>query len=231
MGAEAELVVALLDGGDLAEPLQRACGHTVVATTRDDHLDVAGGLAAEDVLVVGLAAVPWPVEPQLHAEGSASLPAYTGVVSWHALPALHTSLAHAIEPAVRAGAHVLITAPDPGPDTDPGDLTFLREVAQALDARLGLTSRSIAWRGESRTPTAVDALTSLVEAHGKPDVIECPVAPGTGPDPRLAAAADELGARVSCADLGRATLIELLAEVVATVADHEADTPPPASWS
>jgi hypothetical protein len=218
-----EVAVALLDGGPYAAALAERTGVTVEATTLDDHLEVAGRLGAEGTLVIGLAAVPWPVEPDLHAEGSATLPAYTGVVSWHALASLLDVLAEAVAPGARAGAHVLVTAPDPGAATDPADLTFLREVAEAIGQRVELPSRSIAWRGDTRTPTAVDALTSVVEAHGKRDVVECPVAPGTGPDPALTAAAERLGARLTCVDLGRGTLLDLLVEVVETVVGHEAE--------
>jgi hypothetical protein len=144
-------------------------------------------------------------------------------VSWHALPALLDALAEVVAPAARMGAHVLITAPDPGPDTDPADVTFLREVAEGLAARVELASRSIAWRGTTRTPTAVDALTAVVETHGKRDVLECPVAPGTPADPALTAAAEGLGARLTCADLGRASQLDLLTAVVRTVAGYEDD--------
>lgn len=217
----AGLVVALLGGRDLAAPLAERTGLEVVATTEEDHLDVAERLGLGGALVVGLAAVPWPSAPQLHAEGSASLPAYTGVVSWHALPLLLDRLAQAIAPGARSGAHVLVTAPDPGPDLEPEDAVFLRQVAEGLSERTELPSRSIAWRGTTRTPTAVDALTSLVEAHGRTDVVEVPVAPGTGADPALTAAAERLGVRLTCVDVGRATLLDVLTEVVATVADHE----------
>jgi hypothetical protein len=219
----ADLAVALLDGRGLARPLADHAGVEVAATTAADHLEVAGRLGADGRLVVGLRAVPWPGADDLHAQGSATLPAYTGVVSWHALPALHERLAGAVAPAVAAGSHLLVTAPDPGPETDPADLTFLREVAAGVAARAGATQRSIAWRGEGRSPTTAEALTALVDAHGRLDVVECPVAPGTGIDPRLRAAAERTGARVTCADLGQATLVELLAEVVRTVAAHEED--------
>jgi hypothetical protein len=218
-----ELAVALLDGGTLAAPLAERTDVRVEATTLDDHLEVASRLGADADLVVGMAAVPWPVAPDLHAEGSATLPAYTGVVSWHALPALLDALADAVAPGARLGAHVLVTAPDPGPDTDPADVLFLREVAEGIAARVALSSRSIAWRGSTRTPTAVDALTSVVDAHGKRDVVECPVAPGTGADAELTAAAERLGARLTCVDLGRGTLLDLLTEVIATVAGYEAE--------
>lgn len=217
----AELTVVLLGGARVAAAVEAATGVPVVATTVDDHLDVAADVGADGRLVVGLSTVPWPAHPDLHAQGSATLPAYTGVVSWHALPSLLDALAAAVEPAARRGAHVLITAPDPGADTAPEDVLFLREVAEGIAARTPLGARSIAWRGETRTPTARDALTSLVEAHGRLDVLECPVAPGTGADPDLEAAAAELGLRLTCADLGVATLIDALSEVVRTVAGHE----------
>jgi hypothetical protein len=219
----ADVAVALLDGGSLAGPLAERTGVEVVATTPDDHLDVAAGLGDDGTLVIGLSPVPWPVAPDLHAEGSATLPAYTGVVSWHALPALLDALAEVVAPGARMGAHVLVTAPDPGADADPTDVTFLREVAEGLALRVELTSRSIAWRGTTRTPTAVDALTALVETHGKRDVVECPVAPGTGADAELTAAAERLGARLTCADLGRASQLDLLTTVVRTVAGYEDD--------
>jgi hypothetical protein len=192
-----------------------------VPTTTADHLEVAERLGAGGTLVVGVATMPWPIAPELHAEGSATLPAYTGVVSWHAFPDLHERLAQAVAPAAAAGAHVLVTAPDPGPETDPADVTFLREVAEGIAAHVDLPSRSIAWRGHGRTPTAVTALNSLVDAHGRRDVVECPVAPGIGADADLQGEAERLGIRLTTADLGTGTQLDLLAGVVRTVADHE----------
>ncbi|GGI08350.1 hypothetical protein [Egicoccus halophilus] len=219
----AELAVALLGGTALTGPLAERTGATVVGTTPDDHLEVAARLGSDAELVVGMAAVPWPVLPDLHAEGSATLPAYAGVVSWYALPQLADALAQAVANGANAGAHVLVTAPDPGEDVEPQDLMFLREVAAAIEARVDLPHRSIAWRGTTRNPTAVDALTSVVQAHGRRDVVECPVAPGTGADPTLAAAAEALGARLTCVDLGRATQLDLLTTVVQTVAGVDFD--------
>jgi hypothetical protein len=219
----ADIAIALLNGGDLAGPLSERTGAPVTATDPATHLDVAHRLGLGGALVVGLASVPWPVLPELHAEGSATLPAYTGVVSWHALPGLLDALAEAVAPGARSGAHVLITAPDPGPDTEPGDVVFLREVAEGISARVDLPSRSVAWRGSTRTPTAADAVTSLVEAHGRRDIVEVPVSPGTSADPQLAQTAERLGARLVCVDLGRATLLDLLTSVVRTVAGHEDD--------
>lgn len=214
----AELAVALLDGEALASALAVRTGVVVRSTTVADHLDVAGALSAQAELVVGLACVPWPTHPELHAEGSATLPAYTGVVSWHALPVLLDALATAVEPAARRGAHVLVTAPDPGPDTLPEDVAFLREVAEGIAARTALPSRSIAWRGDTRHPTAADALAALAGVHERRDVLECPVAPGTGADPALAAIATEVGLRFTCADLGRETQLQALTAVVDTIA-------------
>ena len=218
-----EVAIALLGGAGLDRALSERTGVPVTATTIEDHLDVAHRLGLDGALVVGLAAVPWPHAVELHAEGSATLPAYTGVVSWHALPALADALADAVAPGARGGAHVMVTAPDPGPDTEPGDVVFLREVAEALADRVQLASRSIAWRGSTRSPTATDALRSVIEVHGHRDVLECPVAPTTGGDPDLLAVAEELGARLTTVDLGRATLLDLLTEVVDTVAGHEVD--------
>lgn len=213
------IAVALLGDARTATALERRLGWQVAPTSEADHLDVAAGLDAE--LVVGLAVVPWPTAEEAHARGSAELGAYTGVVSWHALSALHDRLAEAAAPGVRGGAHLLITAPDPGPDAPPEQVTFLREVAEAVSGRLQPTSRSIAWRGSTRTPTATDALRSLAEAHGRTDVVEVPVAPGAASDPALQALAEELGIRLTCADLGVEVRIDLLTEVVRTVAGHE----------
>lgn len=213
------IAVALLGDQRAAAALERRLEWRVVETTEADHLDVAAGLDAD--LVVGLSVVPWPTAEALHARGSAELGAYTGVVSWHALSALHDRLAEAAAPGVRGGAHLLVTAPDPGPDAEPGDVAFLREVAEAVAGRVQPTSRSIAWRGSTRTPTAAEALRSLVEAHGRTDVVETPVAPGDPADPELQGVAEQLGMRLTCVDLGAAARIELLAEVVRTVAGHE----------
>jgi hypothetical protein len=218
-----EYAVALLGGERLAGPLAERTGLEVVATTPADHLEHAAKLAETAGLVIGLATVPWPTAVEVHAEGSATLPAYTGVVSWHALPSLADLLAASLAPGARRGAHVLLTAPDPGPETDPGDVLFLREVAEAVAARLELPSRSVAWRGTTRTPTATEALRSLVEAHGQQDIVECPVAPFTPADPALDALARELGCRLTSIDLGRASLLDLLTEVVDTVVGHEDD--------
>ena len=217
----AEYAVLVLDGHAVAGPLRQRLGVTVRPTTEADHLEAAEKLANEVDHVVGLAVTPWPRAADLHAQGSAQLGTYTGVVSWHALPALADRLAEVAAPGVGAGAHLLVTAPDPGPSTDPEDLVFLRELAEALEARLVPPSRSIAWRGDSRQPTAVEALRTVVEAHGHRDVVEVPVAPGLTADPDLQAAGEELGARLTCVDLGREPLVDLLVEVVSTVASYE----------
>lgn len=216
------VAVALLDGDRLAEPLASRCGHPVVATTRDDHVGTVQRLAGDGAaLVVGVARTPWPQHADLHALTADVEPAYRGVVAWHGLPLLGEALAQAAVNGVRAGAHLLVTAPDPGPDATPEEVTFLREVAEGLAERTDASARSIAWRGDTRTPTAVDALTSLLTAHGRRDVVEVPVAPGTPADPALLAVAEEHGARLTTIDLRAGFLLEALTAVVATVAAAE----------
>lgn len=224
------IAVAVLDGGDrLAAPLADRCGHTVVTTSRDDHVGVVQRLAADGAdLVVGVARTPWPQHGDLHALTAEVEPAYRGVVAWHGLPLLSEALAQAAANGVQAGAHLLVTAPDPGPAAAPEELTFLREVAEHVAELTGATARSIAWRGTTRTPTAVDALTSVLTVHGRRDVVEVPVAPGTPVDPRLLAVADEHGARLTTVDLAASFVLEALTAVVATVAQVElapADAP------
>lgn len=217
-----DVAVALVGGAPrVAAALAERTGTTVVATTRDDHVGEVERLAREHDLVVGVADTPWPQHADLHDLTGRAVAAYRGVVAWHGLPRLLDDLAQAAAPGAKAGAHVLITAPDPGPDAAAEDVTFLREVAEGVADRVAPTSRSIAWRGTERTPTAVDALTSVVTAHGRRDVVEVPVAPGTGADPALLGAAEQLGARLTTVDLATSSLIAALADVVATVAGHE----------
>lgn len=217
------IAVAVLDGGDLlAGPLSDRCGHTVVTTSRDDHVSVVQRLAADGAdLVVGVARTPWPQHADLHALTAEVEPAYRGVVAWHGLPLLAEALAQAAANGVQMGAHLLVTAPDPGPGATPEELTFLREVAEAVAERTGATARSIAWRGTTRTPTAVDALTSVLTVHGRRDVVEVPVAPGTPVDPALLAVADEHRARLTTIDLAASFVLEALTAVVTTVAQVE----------
>lgn len=219
--AATDLTVVLLDGAAIAKDLTVRLGAQVLATRADDHLQIAAKAIDGGASVVGLSAVPWPRFADLHEQGSRELHAYTGVVSWHGLPALLDRLAEAIGPGVRQGAHVLVTAPDPGPALAPEDATFLPQMAEGINHRVPMTRRSIAWRGTTRKPTALDALVSLVDAHDRRDILEVPVAPGTGADPALLEEADRLGARLTCVDLGRSTQLDLLADVVRTVVDHE----------
>ena len=109
-------------------------------------------------------------------------------------------------------------------------MTFLREVAEGVTARVAGNAPSartrsalgsIAWRGTTRTPTAVDALTAVLTVHGHRDVVEVPVAPGTGTDPALLAVAEQHGARLTTVDVSTAVLVTSLATVVDTVVDHE----------
>lgn len=221
----AEVALALLDGGSdravIAALGERITGE-VVATTRDDHLRRVRELAEHHDLVVGAARTPWPQHTDLHALVGAEVARYRGVVSWHGLPTLLTALAGAAANGAQAGAHLLVTAPDPGPRATPEELTFLREVAEAVAAQVDPGARTtIAWRGSTRTPTAADALTSIVTVHGRRDVVEVPVAPATAADPQLLAVAEQLGARLTCVDTSRQVLRDALTAVVATVADAE----------
>jgi hypothetical protein len=219
---DTRVAVAVLDGDRLADRLASRCGHPVVATTRDDHVGTVQRLAGDGAaLVVGVARTPWPQHADLHALTADAEPAYRGVVAWHGLPLLGEALAQAAVNGVRAGAHLLVTAPDPGPDATPEELTFLREVAEDLAQRTDATARSIAWRGATRSPTAVDALTSVVTVHGRRDVVEVPVAPGTPADPALLAVAAEHGARLTTIDVRAGFVLEALAAVVATVVAAE----------
>lgn len=219
----ADLAVALLDASHLVDDLASRSGAEVVATTREDHLPRVRELAGRAELVVGVAGVPWPQHVELHEAAGEEVATYRGVVAWHGLAMLLEALAQAAAQGAARGAHVLVTAPDPGADATPEDVVFLREVAEAIALRVDLPSRSIAWRGTTRTPLAADALSSVVEAHGKRDIVEIPVAPGTPADSVLLRTAEALGARLTTADLGRGTLLDALAAVIATVRDHELD--------
>jgi hypothetical protein len=217
----ATVALAVLGGERHADALAARTGHHVGASTAADHGAVVERLADDADLVVGVATTPWPQHADLHAAVSDAVPVYRGVVAWHGLPLLLDALAQAAANGVAAGAHLLVTAPDPGADADPEELTFLREVAEQVAARTGATLRSIAWRGSTRTPTAADALTSVLTVHGRRDVLELPVAPGTPADPALLALADEHGGRLTTVDLRAGFVVEALAAVAGTVAAAE----------
>jgi hypothetical protein len=221
----AEVAVALLDGGPSRSTVSELAAHgrwTVRATTPGDHLAVVEELARSHDLVVGVARTPWPQHADLHEATGGAVGAYRGVVAWHLLPRLLEELAAAAAPGARGGAHLLVTAPDPGPDAAAADLVFLREVAEHVSAQVGGgAATSIAWRGTSRAPTALDALTSILTVHGARDVVEVPVAPGAGSDTSLLRVAEELGARLTTVDLAARVLLDALAAVVATVVEHE----------
>lgn len=225
----AEVALALLDGGRDRAVVAALAGRItgeVVATTRDDHLRRVRELAEHHDLVVGVARTPWPQHADLHALVGAEVARYRGVVAWHGLPTLLGALAQAAANGAQAGAHLLVTAPDPGEQATPEDLTFLREVAEGIAAQVDPGARTtIAWRGRTRTPTAADALTSIVTVHGRRDVVEIPVAPATAPDVQLLEVAEQLGARLTSVDTSRQLLIDALTSVVATVAEAELDDP------
>lgn len=219
--------MALLGGARCAAELADALHRPVVATSAENHLEVARRLLDEVDLVVGLAQTPAPTASGLHQETSELVGAYTGVVSWHGLPALHQRLAEVVAPGAAAGAHVLFTASDPAPgrsldasgDLTQEDLTFLREIAAAVTAVAELPAASIAWQGGTRRPTSLEALRTLVEVHGVRQVVVCPVAPADTGEPALRGLAEELGVQVVTADLGHGVLVDLLATVVTTAID------------
>ncbi len=219
--AASRVAVTVLAGDRVAGPLANRTGHAVEATTPDTHAAAVARLAADVDLVVGLAVTPWPQHADLHDATSQEVASYRGVVAWHGLPLLLDALAQAAVNGVAGGAHLLVTAPDPGPDATPEELTFLREVTEQVAARTGATARSLAWRGTTRTPTAVDALTSVLTVHGRRDVLELPVAPGTPADPRLLDIAAEHGGRLTTVDLRAGFVVDALVAVVATVVAQE----------
>lgn len=222
----ADLAIALLDGADgaaIGAALAGEARATVACTTPGDHLAAVADLAADHDLVVGVARTPWPQHAEVHEAAGRATARYRGVVAWHGLPRLLDALAQAAAPGAKAGAHLLVTAPDPGPGATPDELTFLRQVAEQVAARVDDTSTSIAWRGGTRAPTAVEALTSVLTVHGKRDVVEVPVAPGTGTDRSLLDVAEQHGARLTTVDVSTAVLVDALAGVASTVAAHERD--------
>lgn len=225
----AEVALALLDGGRDRTVVAALAGRItgeVVATTRDDHLRRVRELAEHHDLVVGVARTPWPQHADLHTLVGAEVARYRGVVAWHGLPALLEALAQAAANGAQAGAHLLVTAPDPGDQATPEELTFLREVAEGIAAQVDPGARTtIAWRGRTRTPTAADALTSIVTVHGRRDVVEIPVAPASAPDVQLLEVAEQLGARLTSVDTSRQLLVDALTAVVTTVAEAELDGP------
>ncbi|MEX1164928.1 MAG: hypothetical protein WEB03_15260 [Nitriliruptor sp.] len=214
------VAVAVLAGERVAGPLAERTGHAV-ATDPATHAAEVARLSVDADLVVGVAPTPWPQHTALHAATSVEVAKYRGVVAWHGLPLLLDALAQAAANGVAGGAHLLVTAPDPGPDATPEELTFLREVTEQVAARTDATARSLAWRGTSRTPTAVDALTSVLTVHGRRDVLELPVAPGTPADPQLLDVAAQHGGRLTTVDLRAGFVVDALAAVVATVVAQE----------
>lgn len=219
------LAVVLLDGELFAPALAEALGRPVYPVTVATIDDTIRELADNTRCIVGLSAWPWPAHHRTHQTLGSSHEAYRGVVSWHGLPGLSRALADVLKGAVSHRAHVLFTSPDPGDDAPSDTLMFLPQLAEQVSAQVNPSGRSIAWRGERRQPSSVAALTALVEAHAVTAIVECPVVPGVAPDEALRAHAREHGVTYVATDLGVATRVGLLRQVVQTVEQTEWNQP------
>lgn len=217
------LAVVLLDGEPFAAALADALGQPVHPVTVATIKDTVRDLASKTPCIVGLSAWPWPGHHDIHQTLGRNHDAYRGVVSWHGLPGLSRALADVLKGAVSHQAHVLFTSPDPGEDAAADTLKFLPQLAEQVSAQINPSGRSIAWRGERRQPSSVAALTALVEAHAVTTIVECPVVPGVAPDETLRANAAERGVTFVATDLGVATRVGLMRQVVHTVEQAEWD--------
>lgn len=218
------LVGAVATGDGLGEV------RAIEAVPRDAPVAPAAARLREVVeVVVGLGA--WPF-PGLAARHDASRDAlgdvpYWAVETWHGLPAFHDALAAALGHVaagtgpVGAGARVLLTAPDVVIRTLPPEhRVVLRDVAEALRDRTGSRPTIAVDRSPPSgavTPTAVDALTTLVEAHGATAVVRCSLVPGDGPDGAVERAAATLGIDLDDVAIDPDAHVAVLLEVVRTV--------------
>jgi hypothetical protein len=213
--------VVLIDGDDFVPSLANTLGYTVVAASGTTLIDTVHTLAGRCANIVAVSAWPWPAHHAQHHALSQTVAAYRGVVSWHQLPALARALADVVKGAIAHDAHVLFTAPDPGPDAPPDTLMFLPQLAEQVSALAQPHGRSIAWQGATRQPSTVQALDALIDAHNVARVVECPVVPNVTADPLLRAHAAARNVTFTATDLGVATRIGMLAEVVDTVVNAE----------
>lgn len=194
-----------------------------VVGRRDAITPAAARLGEVCDVVVGLGALPFPDLALRHDASRDALDGvpYWGVETWHGLPGFHDALAAAIGDAPAEGASVLLTGPDDVVRTLPPEhRVVLRDVAAALHERTGARPTIAVDRSPltgAVTPTAVDALTTLVEAHGVADVVRCSLVPDDAPDAAVTAAARSLGARLRDVAIDRSTHVRLLVEVVRTL--------------
>lgn len=175
--------------------------------------------------VVGVATAPWPGFQAAHEQVRELLAPtpYYAIQAWHRHPAYLSAMAAAVTVGLEAvgdDIHVVFTAPGPGPDAAPGELVFLREVAEAVSTRLRLTRRSIAWVGGETGPSMRTALSALAEAHGQRTVLRASLDTSNRDDDVHAEAA-EVGIELHEARIRPGSLPALLGEVVETVAVHE----------
>lgn len=214
----AEPAVVLHGPSRLVAALADHTGLRVVSADR--AREVAGAPA-----VVGVAAEPWPAFAEAHERAREAVGAapYYAVQAWHQHPAHLDAVADAVSrgrAAVGADVHVLFTAPGPAADPEPQDVVFLREVAEAVTQRLGLTRRSIAWVGGESGPSTHTALGALVEAHGYQEVLRVSLDPLGRPD-GVHAEASSLDVELHEVHVDAEALVEALRQVVATVVAHE----------
>lgn len=214
----ADLAIVLHGTAGLAEELAARTGATVVTPDRAAEVAAAGA-------VVGVGAEPWPsfVAPHERVRETVAPAPYYAVQAWHQHPAylqaLSDALARPLEHAPE-DTHVLFTAPGPAQEPEPGDVVFLREVAEAISDHLDLKRRSIAWVGGAARPTTETVLATLVEAHERTTVLRCSLDPLGRPD-GVHAEASAVGIDLAEVRLSPEVLPGILAEVVATVTGHE----------
>lgn len=217
----ATITVVLVDGDAYAPLLADTLDLPVCAATADTFVAEVANQSAAGARVIGLSAWPWLAHDDAHATLATTYPHYRGVGSWYGLPQLATLLADVLGPAVSADAHVLFTAPDPGADASAETLAFLPRLADEVTRNVQPKGRSIAWQGQSRQPSAVQALDALIDAHNVTRVVECPVVPAQGGDASLRAHAETRQVAFTAVDVGVASRAGMLAQVVRTVIANE----------
>lgn len=217
----ATFTVVLVDGDAYAPLLADTLNMPVRAATADTFAVEVAHASKTRSRVIGVSAWPWLSHDDTHATLSMTYPDYRGVGSWYGLPQLATLLADVLAPAVQANAHVLFTAPDPGPHASGETLAFLPRVADEITRQVQPKGRSIAWQGDTRQPSTVQALDALVDAHQVTHVVECPVVPAVTGDAALRAHAAQRQISFTALDVGVASRVGMLADVVRTVIANE----------
>lgn len=226
-GADAALADAVVGAVSTGERLGEV--RAVEALARDAPVaPVAARLAEVAEVVVGVRTVPVPGLAARHDALRDALDGvpYWAVVTWHGLPAYVEALAAALGAAPARGDRVLLTAPDALlRQLPPEHRVVLRDVAAALHEQVGARPTIAVDRSPPVTPvtpTAVEAVRTLVEVHGAGAVVRCSIVPGDQPDPAVTEVAAGLGVPLTDVTIDRATHVSLLGDVVATLL-HRAD--------